>query len=165
MEYSHKNSKSNNKSLFIFISILIFSIFLMFLIIYLFLYTDLPRKIFFPIHYYEKYSFTDKEISSISDAINIECNSIEMMSYFATRDGEFTIYISDFEKKDLYENYTKNSYSYDNIVYEDKDPDTIYDTICYFEEYNGQNVLVVRMPSYDDNLYKIVKKKSKHTIY
>ncbi|MDE5753456.1 MAG: hypothetical protein K2H89_02765 [Oscillospiraceae bacterium] len=160
MKYLHKFSKYINKKLIILIAVLIFLVG-----IYLFLYTDLPRKILFPIHYYEKYSFTDKEISLISDAIDIRCNDIEKMSCIVVRDGGFLIYISDFEEQDLDKNYTKKLDAYGKIIYEDKDPDTIYDTICYFEEYDdNQDVLVVDIHGYNHTLSKIVKKKSTHTI-
>ena len=49
-------------------------------------------------------------------------------------------------------------------IYVDKDPDTIYDTICYFEEYDNQDVLVIKVRDFDRTLYKIVKKKSTHTV-
>lgn len=159
MKYSHKISKYTNKKLIILIVILIFLVG-----IYLFLYTDLPRKILFPIHYYEKYSFTDKEISLISDAIDIRCNDIEKMSYVAIRDGAFLIYISDFEEQDLDKNYNKTSTLDYEILYEDTDPNTIYNTICYFEKYDEQDILVVNVHGFDRTLHKIVKKNSTHTV-
>ncbi|MDE6730925.1 MAG: hypothetical protein K2J71_09160, partial [Oscillospiraceae bacterium] len=127
-------------------------------------YPDAVRKIIFPIHYYEKYSFTDKEISLISDAIDIRCHDIEKMSCIVVRDGGFLIYISDFEEQDLDKNYTKSVDGYYGRIYVDKDPDTIYDTICYFEEYDNQDVLVIKVRDFDRTLYKIVKKKSTHTV-
>ena len=127
------------------------------LIIYTCIYPDTVRKIIFPRHYYEKYSFTDKEISSISDAINIQCNDIEKMYGVKARINGYDIYILDFEEQDLFKNYIKSTDIYYGIIYTDKDPDTIYNTmhytICYFEEYDdNQDVLVV-------------KENSTHTIY
>ena len=139
------------------------------LIIYTYIYPDTVRKIIFPIHCYEKYSFTDKEISSISDAINIQCHAIEKMYGVKARINGYDIYILDFEEQDLCKNYIKSTDSYYGIIYTDKAPDTRYNsmdyTICYFEEYDdNQDVLVVKVRGYNYTLSKVVKKKSTHTI-
>ena len=161
MKYPMKLFKYINKKLFILIIIIIFL-----LACYLVInYTDILGKILFPIHRYEKSSFTDKEINLISDTINIQCNKIEKMNYTTARDSVFLIYISDFEEQDLNKNYNKTSSLNYDILYEDKDPNTIRGTICYFEEYNEQDVLVVSVRDYNDILRKIVKKNSIHTIY
>ena len=112
----------------------------------------------------EKYSFTNKEISSISDVIQIRCNTIEKMIGAHGKDCVFIIYISDYEEQDLDINYTKKStiHTDNRIIYEENNTnnDKRFPTTCYFGKYEEQDVLVVEFHGHNSTLHNIVPQPS-----
>ncbi|MBD5142357.1 MAG: hypothetical protein HDT22_01930 [Ruminococcus sp.] len=141
--------------------IILINILIILIEIFILFCMDLPMRLFWTYNYPEKYSFTDKEISLISDVIHIRCNTIEKMIGSYGKDCSFIIYISDFEEQDLDINYTKTLDFYGEYEYiENNTNNKMFPTTCYFEKYEEQDVLLVEFHGYDSTLYKIVPQSS-----
>jgi len=103
---------------------------------------------------YEKSSFTEKEIKTISDCIYIDSDNVtvDKVSFSHAKDSVFVFYISGIQADDIISQYEKISEASGEITCRAKNNTSIK---CVLD--TESNSAVIKLEEYNDKLYKMMK--------